>query len=538
MRALASQLVVVVDNSATNLKILTRLASSVGEAVTVQAFADPVAALRACAGRPPDLVVVAGEMAELDAAAFTTELHEARGCADAPVIVVAAYEERECIDRALGAGAADHVLSPVDHREFRTRVRNLLRLRRYDGATRDEVALLETMPASPAELGASGLSRAHERLLRVVDAVPAMVCATDRDGRYVFCNQRFAEFVGLRPGRLIGHRPQEAHDDALARRLADLDARLLAGEMLPSSFAEEATGHDGARCALLTTKTVHRDGDNAMVVTVALDITAQKRVEGDLLAIKEQAEIANRSKTEFLGNMSHELRTPLNAIIGFSQVMAGEMLGPITTTRYVGYARDILASAEHLLGIISDMLDVAKLETGKLDLAEEMIDLPKAISQLIILVEPKARAAEVRVIARRDGDVPRLRGDSRKVKQIVLNLLTNAIKFSRPGGEVEIVLKSEAGATAVTVVDRGIGMEPHEVELAMTRFGQTASPWTRRHAGTGLGLPLAIGLAELHGGTLTVQSIKGVGTTVTVAFPPSRSEIGPAIIASETGTAG
>jgi len=218
--------------------------------------------------------------------------------------------------------------------------------------------------------------------------------------------------------------------------------------------------------------------------------------------------------------------------------MASEMLGPIATTRYVDYARDILASAEHLHGIIGDMLDVAKLETGALDLAEEMIDLPKAIGELIALIGPKARAAELRVLARRDGEVPRLRGDPRKVKQIVLALLTNAIKFSRPGGEIEIVLRGEGRATSVTVVDRGIGMEPHEVELAMTRFGQAASPWTRRHAGTGLGLPLAIGLAELHGGTLTVQSIKGVGTTVTVAFPASRSEIGPAAIAAETRTAG
>jgi PAS domain S-box-containing protein len=535
---LASQLVVVVDNSATNLKILTRLASLLSDAPVVEAFADPVAALRACTGRPPDLVVVAGEMAELDAASFTTQLHGMPGCAETPVIVVAAYEERDVIGRALASGAADHVLSPVDHREFLARARNLLRLRRYDGAAREEIAPLDAPPIRPAESDAGGLTRAHERLLRVIDAVPALVCATDRDGRYIFCNEGFAEFVGLRPGRLIGRRPAEAHDDALARRIGDLDARLLAGEMLPLTHEEEATDRDGNRRDLLTSKTVCRDGGGAMVVTVALDITAQKQAERNLLGVKEQAEIANRSKTEFLGNMSHELRTPLNAIIGFSQVMASEMLGPIATTRYVDYARDILASAEHLHGIIGDMLDVSKLETGTLDLAEEMIDLPKAIGELIALIEPKARAAELRVTARRDGEVPRLRGDPRKVKQIVLALLTNAIKFSRPGGEVEIVLRGENGAISITVVDRGIGMERHEVELAMTRFGQAASPWTRRHAGTGLGLPLAIGLAELHGGTLTVQSIKGVGTTATVAFPARRSEIGPAAIAGETRTAG
>ena len=533
--------VVVVDNSTTNLKILARLASMLGEAAVVQTFADPAAALVACARERPDLVVVAGEMTQLDAAGFVARLHSDPGCAEVPAIVVAAFEERDCIERALAAGAVDHLLSPVDHREFHTRAGNLLRLRGYEQAKRPAIASLQAMPPHPAPVPseAGNLSRAHERLLRVMDAVPALVCATDRDGRYIFCNLRFAEFVGMRASRLIGRQPLEAHDDPLARSLNDLDHRLLAGDDVPTSFEERIVDREGKRCDLLTTKAVYRgtDGDDAMVVTVSIDISARKRTELDLLAVKEQAEIANRSKTEFLANMSHELRTPLNAIIGFSQVMAGEMLGPIATQRYVGYARDILGSAEHLLGIINDILDVSRLETGKLDLVEESIDAPKAIADLMQLVESKARAAEVRVVVRREGEVPRLRGDLRKVKQIVLNLLTNAIKFSRPGGEIDIVLKSDGGGVTIAVTDRGIGMDPHEVELAMAHFGQVTGPWTRQHAGTGLGLPLAIGLTELHGGTLTIQSLKGVGTTVSVAFPPSRSE-GMVGAAAETRSAG
>jgi signal transduction histidine kinase len=154
-----------------------------------------------------------------------------------------------------------------------------------------------------------------------------------------------------------------------------------------------------------------------------------------------------------------------------------------------------------------------------------VIDLPTAIADLILLVEGKAKAADIQLVARQDGEVPPLRGDLRKVKQIVLNLVTNAIKFSRGGGEVEIELKNEGGAAVIAVTDRGVGMDPHEVELATTRFGQVSGPWTREHPGTGLGLPLAIGLAELHGGTLSIVSTKGVGTTVTVAFPASRSVI-------------
>ncbi|MBV8777169.1 MAG: PAS domain-containing protein [Alphaproteobacteria bacterium] len=520
-RALPSQLVVVVDNSATNLKILSRLAGSLADALAVQAFADPAAALAACADQRPQLVFVAGEMAQLDAAGFIEQLHGEPGCGEVPVVVIAPQDERECVDRALDAGAADHLAIPIDPLEFRARARNLLLLRRFE----------EAAQAAPPG-AAAALPQAHERLLRVIDAVPAMICATDGDGRYIFCNQRFAAFVGERPGRLIGRRPAEAHDDALARRLGDRDARLLAGEILPASFEEEIVDREGRLCDLLTTKAVYRDGDGTMVVTVSLDITARKRAELDLIAVKEQAEVANRAKTEFLANMSHELRTPLNAIIGFSQVMAGEMLGPIATTRYVGYARDILASAEHLLGIINDMLDVSKLESGKLELVEETIDLPKAIADLIMLVDAKAKAADVSLVARQEGEVPLLRGDLRKVKQIALNLVTNAIKFSRAGGEVEIVLANEGDAAVIKVVDRGVGMEPEEVELATTRFGQVTGPWTREHAGTGLGLPLAIGLAELHGATLAIKSIKGVGTTVTVAFPPERCTAAPAASAA------
>jgi signal transduction histidine kinase len=260
-----------------------------------------------------------------------------------------------------------------------------------------------------------------------------------------------------------------------------------------------------------------------MVVTV-WPITERKRAERDLLAAKEQAELANRSKTEFLANMSHETRTPLNAIIGFSQVIAGEMLGPIGTPKYIGYAHDILVSAEHLLGIINDILDLSKLEAGKLDLAEEVIELSKTMEDLLQLADAKARASEVRIVLRCEGGVPPLLADARKVKQIVLNLLINAIKFSHAGGEVAIVLRTLSGAVTIDVVDHGIGMDAEEVALAMTRFGQVASAWTRKHDGTGLGLPLAIGLTEIHGGTLTVRSTKGVGTTVTVAFPRERSQ--------------
>ena len=152
------------------------------------------------------------------------------------------------------------------------------------------------------------------------------------------------------------------------------------------------------------------------------------------------------------------------------------------------------------------------------------IDPAKTVADIVQLVEAKARASEVQITIRREGVIAPLRADARKLKQIVLNLLVNAIKFSHRSSKVEIVLRNVNGAHSIAIIDQGIGMDSVEVELAMTRFGQVASTWTRKHDGTGLGLPLAIGLTELHGGVLTIHSTKGIGTTVTVTFPPERSQ--------------
>ena len=296
-----------------------------------------------------------GNLPDLDGAEFTRRIRAEPACSEVPVLVISSVKGRRSPWRALAAGASDFLSSPVNPREFQVRARNLLLRRRQQR--------LLAAPSRETRVGSQKRrhrDRLEQCLLRVIDAVPAMIAATDRDGRYIVANRQFAALFGKQPECLLGKRPNEVRDDAFSRRLMECDARLLAGEIAPSSFEEEIIDGTGEARLLLTTKSAFRGvGEEAMVVTAALDITERRKAERDLIAAKELAEVANRSKTEFLANMSHELRTPLNAIIGFSQLMAGEMLGPMATRKYIGYAQDIATSGEHLLGIINDILDVS-----------------------------------------------------------------------------------------------------------------------------------------------------------------------------------
>jgi PAS domain S-box-containing protein len=261
------------------------------------------------------------------------------------------------------------------------------------------------------------------------------------------------------------------------------------------------------------------------VVFVLTDLTERKKAENELVEAKDQAVAASRAKSEFLANMSHELRTPLNAIIGFADIIMRQLMGPVGTPRYADYARDIWMSGSHLLQIISDILDLAKIEASQLVLDESAIDLARVFAACRTLAAERAARAKVEIEIDCPQDLPQLRGDELRVKQIVLNLLTNALKFSEPDGRVVLrALLGTEGGLAVSVEDRGCGMTEPEQRLAMQPFRQVSSSVAKRGEGTGLGLPLVLRLAELHGGRFDLRSAPGQGTTATVLFPAARTQ--------------
>jgi signal transduction histidine kinase len=244
--------------------------------------------------------------------------------------------------------------------------------------------------------------------------------------------------------------------------------------------------------------------------------------EAWLRAAKDAAEAADRAKSDFLGNMSHELRTPLNAVIGFSRLMLDGLHGPLDP-RYHDFAKIIADSGEHLLGLIDDILAMARASPGSLDLVVRQTPIADIVGSSLDMVRLPAAEAGVSCSSQLDPDIDTVYADPARLRQILVNLLSNAIKFTEPPGAISLTVRRQPdGGFAVHVADTGIGIAADKIALALEPFGQVEQGLSRRHAGIGLGLPLAQRLVELHGGTIEITSEPGLGTMVTARFPPAR----------------
>jgi signal transduction histidine kinase len=238
-------------------------------------------------------------------------------------------------------------------------------------------------------------------------------------------------------------------------------------------------------------------------------------------AARREAELASKSKSEFLAAMSHELRTPLNAVIGFSDLLASQP--DIPEAQRLDYLKDIRDSGHHLLELINDVLDLSKIEAGRLDLAEDAVDPAEVCDACLRVLRERADSGGVRLVRDIPADLPAVVADRTRLKQVLLNLLSNAVKFTERGGTVTVFArKTEEGGVCLAVADTGIGMAEEELARAFEPFAQLDNVYSRRQQGTGLGLALAQTLSELHGGRLEVDTAPGVGTTAACVLPPER----------------
>jgi len=368
--------------------------------------------------------------------------------------------------------------------------------------------------------GAARLKRQNALLQTTLENIDEGLGVFDRRGRLAACNRRFSGLLDL-PDLPIGTPLVEILMRQVVRGdFGDLKPGEETARRLDRFFKEIPVTKERVTQTGRTLQIRRRAMPDGAVLTVYSDITEIKESERKILRARTQAESANRSKSEFLANMSHELRTPLNAIIGFSEIISNELFGPLDNPRYLEYIGDILASSRHLLSIINDVLDMSKIEAGKFELAKEPVTLQAVIADIVRMMRERAQSRGISLVPSVASDDVVMWADERALLQILLNLVSNAIKFSEAGGSVAIRLAAErSGFAVIEIADRGIGMTEEEQQRALQPFGQARSVITREYGGTGLGLPISKGLVEAHGGTLTIRSTLGSGTIVRVALP-------------------
>lgn len=253
----------------------------------------------------------------------------------------------------------------------------------------------------------------------------------------------------------------------------------------------------------------------------------------DLAIARDRAEEGSLAKSEFLAHVSHELRTPLNGVVGYADLLRTAPYGPLGNEKYREFAENILLSGRHLSDLINDIIDVARMESGRFDLVEAVFEVRRVIADAVRLIKPVAVSAKVEIEERVPASFGMMKGDRRRIMQILLNLLSNAVKFTPEGGRIVISASHDEGGIVLRVRDTGIGMKAQDIPKALIPFGQIDAPLRPDMEGTGLGLPLADALTSLHGGRLTISSVPGEGTEVTAAFPPCR-RVAPSADTGET----
>ncbi|MBL4906981.1 MAG: PAS-domain containing protein [Sneathiella sp.] len=371
------------------------------------------------------------------------------------------------------------------------------------------------------------LQESEARYKKMVELSPDAILV-QKDGLIIFANAAALKLLGIvNLHDLIGAHVRKFfptnHLDKLNGHFGSSD-HMSAGDNVPS-VTSQIIRIDGSRVNVEIEATALLYGDRPVMQLIARDITAQTKTQEFLQKAKEDAEYASQLRGTFLANMSHELRTPLNAVIGFSEIIKNQIFGKVGSEKYLEYADDIHSSGIHLLDLINDILDFSKVETNEQRLFEETVEVKKLVSDCLRLVEHQRERAQIKISTHIGNKIPNVVVDAKILKQVLLNLLSNALKFTPKGGKITVHADmTPDGTLFVSVQDTGIGIKEEDLTKALTPFVQIDSELNRKYQGTGLGLPLSKNLMKLHGGDLDLRSKFGEGTNVTITLPSDRVE--------------
>ncbi len=371
------------------------------------------------------------------------------------------------------------------------------------------------------------LRQSRETIQSLANNLPEFVCLKDSEGRYIFVNKRFEEWVCMSQAEILGKSVHDIYPEERAAEVDALDRRVISDRVVHSR--EIALGFpDGKTRTVLNTRfpVVSSSGMAIGLGTINVDLSERKAAEEARHAALVEAERANQAKSEFLATMSHDFRTPLNAILGFSEMMRAQYFGPLGAMNYEEYANDIHQSGELMLALINDILDISAIEAGKRPLVKAVLDTDEVLRNCIKNVERAADQEGIALSLEISEDSPSLYADKRSVTQIVHNLLSNAIKFTDCDGKIVVSAISGNQGTIIRVSDSGVGIQSDQLPSISEPFFQTSSdPYVSRQ-GTGLGLSIVKSLVEAHDGVLSIESEVGRGTIVTVTFPSERPMVG------------
>jgi PAS domain S-box-containing protein len=452
-------------------------------------------------------------------------------------------------DEIIGASLADTIVPPRLRQEYIAGLRDFVETGDSVGRRLELQALSRDRTEFPVEVSISKMPgksgpgfnafihditerRQREQAIRdserryrlLAENITDVITVLDLSGTRTYVSPSVRDVLGYDPFELVGKRMVDMpHPDDAPMAVAAVTA-LRRGDK--ATVTLRSRHKDGHYVWMETSLRLVHDPESRKVIevlAVSRDVSARQTLQEELAAAKLRAEQANRAKSEFLANMSHELRTPLNAIMGFGDLIEHQRIGPIADERYVGYGHDIVESGRHLLELINEILDFAKVDAGRLSLVEEQIHIHGIIDACTRMLAERIERGGLTLEARVEPLVGAVIADERRLKQVLLNLIINSIKFTKPGGKIMIEARLDpAGSLILVVGDTGIGIAPENLESVLVPFGQVDSAFNRSVEGTGLGLPLSKRLIEMHGGALDIESRVDLGTTVTIRLPADR----------------